>query len=58
MLFAIRMANRKGNQVKVLNDPVTVTGEQLLNSPLYCMYEKGRRRDDPEARKPALYGEV
>ena len=43
----------KGNQVKILNDPVTVTEERP--SIVHCtdMYEKERNRKDPEARKPA-----
>ena len=44
--------------MRILNDPVTVTEERLFNNPLYFLYEKEKRSDDPEVRKPALYGEV
>ena len=44
--------------MKVLSDPVTVTEEFPFIIPLYRMYEKGKVSDDPEVRKPALYGEV
>jgi hypothetical protein len=52
------MRDGRGNQVRILSDPVTVTEERILKSPLYVLYEKGRRSVDPAARKPALYGEV
>ena len=44
--------------MRVLSDPVTVTEEFPFIIPLYRMYEKGKGSDDPEVRKPALYGEV
>jgi hypothetical protein len=52
------MAAGRGNQVKILNDPVTVTEERILDVPLCILHEKGRRNTDSEVRKPALYGEV
>lgn len=58
MLIVVRVAVRKGNQVRVLNDPVTVTEEFPFIIPLYRMYEKGKGSDNAEVRKPALYGEV
>ena len=58
VLTVVRVAVRKGNQVRVLSDPVTVTEEFPFIIPLYRVYEKGKGSDDAEVRKPALYGEV
>ena len=59
MLTVIRVAVRRGNQVRILSDPVTVTEERPFIYPIVRpLYEKGRGSDDPEVRKPALYGEV
>ena len=35
VLTVIRVAVRRGNQVRILSDPVTVFGEQCFNNPLY-----------------------
>ena len=44
--------------MRVLSDPVTVTEERPFIYPIVHPYEKGKGSDDPEVRKPALYGEV
>ena len=48
---------RKGNQVRNLSDPVTVTEERFSES-IVRAHEKERRSEDSGARKPAEYGEV
>ena len=42
VLTVIRVAVRRGNQVRVLSDPVTVTEERLFNIPLYDSMRRGR----------------
>ena len=41
VLTVIRVAARRGNQVRVLNDPVTVTEERLFIIPLYDSMRRG-----------------
>jgi len=53
---SIKLAER-GNQVRNLSDPVTVTEERFSESIVH-MHEKERWCDDSGARKPAWYGEV
>ena len=42
MLTVIRVAVRRGNQVRVLSDPVTVTEEFLFDIPLYNSMRRGK----------------
>ena len=56
MLDGSKTWTRRGNQVKVLSDPVTVNRECPFKYPLYGTYEKDEgMRDDLQARKPAYY---
>lgn len=45
----------KGNQVQVLSDPVTVSGEKGCICHYAMMHEKARSACDPQVRKPADY---
>ena len=42
MLIVIRVAVRRGNQVRILSDPVTVTEERLFDIPLYDSMRRGK----------------
>ena len=42
MLTVIRVAVRRGNQVRILSDPVTVTEERLFDIPLYDSMRRGK----------------
>ena len=42
VLTVIRVAVRRGNQVRVLSDPVTVTEERLFDIPLYNCMRRGK----------------
>ena len=57
MLILLLYGTERGNQVRNLSDPVTVTEERISESIVH-MHEKERGCDDPGARKPAWYGEV
>lgn len=58
MLYQVRTQIRRGNQVRILNDPVTVFGESVFIIPLHNPYRHVRRGEqafDPRVRKPAWY---
>ena len=42
VLTVIRVAVRRGNQVRILSDPVTVTEERLFDIPLYDSMRRGK----------------
>ena len=42
VLIVIRVAVRRGNQVRILSDPVTVTEERLFDIPLYDSMRRGK----------------